>query len=228
MKGIVIKEFIGLIRGIKSILIVLFITGVSILAARSLRNSPLFMDESSNPSATALAGLSFILVIFGALFVLTLSHDIVNRDIQLQRIRLLITKTSRTSVILGKFLAVWLFWVIVSLISFVLVSFITRTFVIHELLFLWIYLAFLASICVMLSTVVINHAYSVILSVLLGLALPIFGTWSLFSSVVPIRALRYVLPYYPMSEQPVLLLVTVVEVLVFLAAAMVLFQRKDL
>lgn len=40
MKGIVIKEFVGLIRGIKSILIVLFITGISILAARSLRNSP--------------------------------------------------------------------------------------------------------------------------------------------------------------------------------------------
>lgn len=98
MKGIVIKEFVGLIRGIKSILIVLFITGISILAARSLRNSPLFMDESSNPSTTALAGLSFILVIFRALFVLTLSHDIVNRDIQLQRIRLLITKTSRPSV----------------------------------------------------------------------------------------------------------------------------------
>ncbi|PZD96741.1 hypothetical protein DNH61_05965 [Paenibacillus sambharensis] len=228
MKGIVIREFFGLMKGIKSILIILFITGISVLSARYMSNSTLFAEEANNPESTALAGLSFVLILFGALFVFTLSHDAVNRDIELQRIRLLITKTSRTSVIIGKFAAIWLFWAAVTFISFLIVSAITRTFVIHELLYLWVYLAFLASLCVLLSTLVTHRTYSVILSVLAGIAMPVIGLWSAFSPSSPVAAARYVLPYYPMAEQPVLLLITAAEAGLALAAAMMLFHRKEL
>lgn len=89
MLGIILKEYIGFIRGIKSMFLVAFISFVSIWAARFTLNNSFFQSEVGGSKNSALAGLSFILVILGALFVYILSHDIVNRDIELSRIRLL-------------------------------------------------------------------------------------------------------------------------------------------
>ncbi|WP_281882978.1 ABC transporter permease [Paenibacillus sp. YYML68] len=228
MLGIVIKEYTSLIKGIKSMLLAAFITLISIWAARFITSNALFQSEVGSAESTALAGLSFILVAFGALFVYILSHDIINRDIELQRIRLLVTKTSRRNIVLGKFLAVWLFWLSITTITFVIVSIMTKTFLIQELLLLWVFLAFHTSVVVLVSTLIVNHAYTVMTSLILGIAMPIAGVWSMFNTTAVAQVVRYGLPYYFMSDNHGWLMIAVLEALLMLVVAVKVLERKEL
>lgn len=228
MLGIILKEYFGFIRGIKSMFLVAFITFVSIWAARFTSNNSFFQSEVGGSENSALAGLSFILVILGALFVYILSHDIVNRDIELQRIRLLITKTSRKNIIIGKFLSIWFFWLSVTLVSFVAISILTNTFLIKELVLLWLFLAFHSSVSVMISSLIVNHSFTVIISLFLGLAMPVAGIWSAFNTSNAAQILRYGLPYYPLIESNFSLVISALEVIVMLTVSVIIMERREL
>src|SRR5690625_7700017 len=56
--------------------------------------------------------ISLILMVLGFLFAFAISHDLINKEIELKTIRLLITKTSSLKLMLGKFLGTLLFWIV--------------------------------------------------------------------------------------------------------------------
>ncbi|WP_341281489.1 hypothetical protein [Paenibacillus sp. FSL H8-0537] len=228
MFGIVLKEYLGLIKGVKSILVILFVTSVSILAAQYASSSTFLAEAAGGSQGTELAGLSFIFILFGALFIYILSHDIVNRDIELQRIRLLITKTSRRNVIIGKFISVFAFWASVTLITFACISISTQTFHITPLIVLWVFIAFHSGVAIMMSTIITKHSYTVLISLIGGLVIPGVGIWSLFNKTVIANILSYALPYYIAMDDYRFIALTVVEVALMLIISIIVFERKEL
>ncbi|SFF29867.1 ABC-2 type transport system permease protein [Paenibacillus algorifonticola] len=228
MFGIVLKEYLGLIKGVKSFLVILFVTSVSIWAAQYASSSTFLTEASGDSQGTELAGLSFIFILFGALFIYILSHDIVNRDIELQRIRLLITKTSRKNVIVGKFISVFSFWASVTLITFVCISISTQTFYIAPLILLWVFIAFHSGVAIMMSTIITKHSYTVLISLIGGLVIPGVGIWSLFNKSVIAKVLNYALPYYIAMDDYRFIALTVVEVAIMLIISIIVFERKEL
>src|SRR5690625_6096207 len=97
-------------------LIILFITVASYQSAvysnsnQSVINENLF--EGVDNSAAYAAVISLILMVLGFLFAFAISHDLINKEIELKTIRLLISKTSSLKLMLGKFLGTLLFWIV--------------------------------------------------------------------------------------------------------------------
>ena len=117
------REFISLFKGIKSIMIIVIFLVTSYYSAKF---SNLLMSGIELTAKEAehihTVGLLTLLFLFGQLFVMGLSHDSINRETHERTIRFLVTRTSRTSIIFGKFFGIWLFWFVCLIVSFLLIS----------------------------------------------------------------------------------------------------------
>src|SRR5690606_30902758 len=105
------REFINLFKGIKSIIVVVILLITSYYSAKFsnllMSGIELTAKEAENIHTFGLLGL---MLLFGQLFVTGLSHDSINRETHERTIRFLVTRTSRTSIIIGKFIGIWMFW----------------------------------------------------------------------------------------------------------------------
>ncbi|WP_028544665.1 hypothetical protein [Paenibacillus taiwanensis] len=70
------REFLSLFKSFKSVAIVLLFVVFAFSISNFVKSNPtLFLNENSNPYVS---GIRFLTTIFGFLFVLTLSHDVLN------------------------------------------------------------------------------------------------------------------------------------------------------
>lgn len=227
MIPIIRNEFFQTFKSFKSVAIVLFFTLTSLLTATYLANHPELLGDGGNDSAYT-SSIKFLIFFLGFLFVFAVSHDIVNRELDDQTIRLLVSKTSRFNIIAGKFLGSFLFWVCSISISFFVVTLYAKSTFFLDYLIVITVLFFITCLNVLLSTVLTRPGMTMFVGILLGILCPVLGFWAAFSNNWYLLPFKYLLPYYYVVESGVYLIVPFLLGLLFLTVAYFMFYRKDL
>ncbi|MEB2492420.1 hypothetical protein SOP93_14725 [Peribacillus frigoritolerans] len=222
------REFISLFKGIKSVIIVMMLLATSYYSAKFsdllMSGMELTAKEAENIHTV---GLLTLIVLFGQLFVMGLSHDSLNRETHERTIRFLVTRTSRTSIILGKFLGIWLFWLICLMISFLLISIFSQkidVFIFSQIMSL---LTYQIGLTILLSVLIPKPGFTMFLGIMVGLAFPIIGFWVSFTSNVWVSWMKFINPYYYLIREDYTFLVIVLFAGIMLVIANLIFKRRE-
>lgn len=222
------REFINLFKGIKSIIVVVILLITSYYSAKFsnllMSGIELTAKEAENIHTFGLLGL---MLLFGQLFVTGLSHDSINRETHERTIRFLVTRTSRTSIIIGKFIGIWMFWLICLIISFLVTSIYSLkidVFIFSQTMSL---LTYQIALTILLSVVIPKPSYTMFLGVVVGLAFPIFGFLFTFTSNVWVSWLKFFTPYYYLERDDYTFFIIILFAGIMLSIANIIFKRRD-
>jgi len=225
MVAICKREFFQLLKGVKAILIILLFLVTAYYSAKFAEPLAAIVEISTKDASVV--GLMFLILCFGQLFVTSLSHDSINREIHERTMRFLVTKTSRPSILYGKFFGIWLFWFVSLFISFLIISIITKQ--INILIFtqtmslLTLQVAFVLCLSVLIS----KPSVTMFLGIIGSIIFPILGGWLVLTTNPAISWLKYVTPYYyfDKSEYTFVVVLVLAGLLVYLAN--LVFKRRE-
>lgn len=222
------REFFSLFKGIKSIMIIAMLLGTSYYSAKfsNLLTSGIELTKREAENIHTF-GLLALILFFGQLFVMGLSHDSINRETHERTMRFLVTRTSRTSIILGKFFGIWLFWLICLTISFLLTSIFSQkidVFIFSQTISL---LAYQIALTILLSVLIPKPGFTVFLGIVVGLAFPILEFWFAFTSNVWVGWMKFITPYYYLDRDDYTFLVIALLAGIMLVIANLIFKRRE-
>lgn len=231
-------EFRYLFKGFKSLIVILMFLAATYLTAKLVNHYPMLLHSSNGAGGMPFlprqniiyfAGLRMLVVFFGFLFVMVLSHDTINRELEIQTIRLLVTKTSRTSLIIGKYLGILTFWFLVLFISFFLAVLMSKEFFAMMLVQMLSFISFAISLSLFLSLIIKKGSLSIVTALFSGFAFPIIGLWSVYSHNFIMRNIvKYLLPYFYFVYSNLLTIVPLLISWAVLGLSIYLFKRRDL
>lgn len=227
MIHIIRNEFMNSFKSFKSIAIIVFFTLTSFLTASYLSDNAQLLGELNSDSAYT-STIKFLVFFLGFLFVFSVSHDLVNRELDYNTIRLLVSKTSRFNIIIGKMLGSFIFWVCSITISFVVVSIYAKTWFYLDYVTVIAVLFFITSFNVFLSTIVTKPSITMFLGILFGILFPILGLWAAFSDKWYLLPFKYLLPYHYVVESNFYLVGPFLIGILLVATSYMVFKRKDL
>ncbi|UOQ49712.1 ABC transporter permease [Gracilibacillus caseinilyticus] len=232
MVHILWREFTDSFKSIRSILIILFLTFISYQSAVFLENNPVIVEEilaigETQGSVYTLA-ISFIVLMFGFLFAFAISHDVINKEIEMRTIRLLVNKIPRWQIVIGKFFGILLFWVVTIFISYAILTAISGEWSFLDYLTTLLFLFYVISFVLFISTIIPKTKLTMFLGILLGLFLPIMGLVSLTVEKWYMIPFKYLLPYYYVENGSALLPVPLLFGIVFLFVSILIMRRRDL
>ncbi|KJB86654.1 hypothetical protein AZ66_17580 [Paenibacillus sp. E194] len=226
MYAIAKREFLTLFKSFKSVAIVLLFCIVAFSISNFVKNNPgLMFGEESNPYVS---GIRFLVTVLGFLFVLTLSHDTINREVESQTIRFVVTKVPKTSIVFGKYLGILLFWAVCLACSFTVIFLSIGQLYVLEYIRLIVFISFAVGVNMLLSTIIPKGSYSIFASLLCGLLLPAAGMWSVFTENQASQLIKYATPYYYLIESNWKSYFPFVISILFVYVAIFIFRRKDL
>ncbi|WP_377890678.1 ABC transporter permease [Alkalihalobacillus sp. R86527] len=201
MAAICMREFISLFKSIRSIIIIAVLLGVTLGTAKLMSN---FSGELSEMGLDSpyIAGLTGLLMLAGPLFVMSLSHDTVNREAHSRTMRFLVTKISINRIVLGKFLGIMLFWSVCLFISIILLIPFAKAFYAKELIETMCYMSYFVTLALFLSSVIRKPGLSLFIGMVVSIALPLLGFWGAFTETkVVLIAFSYITPYFYISQE---------------------------
>lgn len=219
-------EFFRMFKSIKSLITIAFMVGVSYLVSDLVNQAASFFSDQELAQGHAL-GILALVMLLGPLFVFSLSHDMLNRELAGRTIRFLVTRTSRSRIVLGKFLGVLLFWLVCMLITFGVVLATVHTF---DAPTFWVCLSLLVyciALALLLSLAVPRPSYTMFLGIVIALVLPGLAIWSLASSHPAAPWIAYLTPYMYIEKGGAWIGMIWLYAAVFLTASVFLFQRRD-
>ncbi|PAK39211.1 ABC transporter permease subunit [Peribacillus simplex] len=222
------REFINLFKGIKSVMILMLLLATSYYSAKfsDLLTSGIELTAREAENIHTV-GLLILILFFGQLFVMGLSHDSLNRETHERTIRFLVTRTSRTSIILGKFLGIWLFWLICLTTSFLLTSIFSQkldVFIFTQTMSL---LTYQIGLTILLSVLIPKPGFTMFLGIMVGVAFPIIGLWVSFTSNVWVSWMKFITPYYYLIREDYSFLVIFILAGIMLVIANLIFKRRE-
>lgn len=227
------REFVDAFKSVRSILIILFMTFISYRSAILIQDnsylvSSLLEMDLGGMKIQAIV-IMFVFITLGFLFVFAVSHDVVNKELELKTIRLLVTKVSRIEIIIGKLLGVFLFWVFVISISFGLIFFITGEFDLRGYLETNVFAFYIVSLLIFISTIVTKPKMTMFLAILLGISLPILGLVADIVDKWYLLPFKYVLPYHYMDLETILLaaIVPLLIAIGYIIISVIVMERRD-
>ncbi|MDM5292012.1 hypothetical protein QUF81_01825 [Peribacillus simplex] len=221
------NEFFHSFKSFKSIIIILFFTLTSFLTASYLSNSSL-LDDQLNSGSAYTSSIKLLVFFFGFLFVFSVSHDLINRELDFQTIRLLVTKTSKFNIISGKFLGILLFWLISITISFIIISLFAHNWFMKDYFITIVFLFYIISFVTFLSTIISKPSVTMFLGILISILAPILGFWAAFSDKWFLIPFKFILPYYYVVKSNYFLIFPLLIGITFLLFSYLIFKRKDL
>lgn len=228
MLSISIREFKNLFKSIRSFIIIAIMFGVTVLAAKMLSQFDGELQELGLDNAY-MGGLLLLILILGPLFVTSLSHDIINREVHTRTVRFIVTKLSRTKIVLGKFIGVSLFWITCLTISLILIIPFSGEFYFLELIEAIIFITYFISVSLFLSSFIDKPGISMFLGIILSLAFPIVGIWAIASqSNIYIFLLSFITPYYYFGQEneAFIYFVPILSTILVLGSIMI-FRKRD-
>lgn len=229
MFAISTREFKSLFQSIRAIIIVILLFGVTVGSAKLVNQFETQLSELGLEDNAYVGGLMLLLFMAAPLFVTSLSHSLVNKDIESKTIRFLATKTSRDNIILGKFLGSILFWITCLVIAMVLIIPFSNAFYFVDLVQSIIFVSYFIGLTLFLSTIISNSSLTMFLGITVSIALPVLGIWSLLSDNVFVDAISYVTPYfYYTHESTNYTYFVAIFTLVFLVLSLIVFRRRNL
>lgn len=225
-----IHEFKNLFKSIRSVLIILLLL-VATLGSASIMDN--FSDEIQEMGLDGIyiAGLYALLVIAGPLFVLGLSHDVINKEIHSRTIRFLVTKTSRNQIVLGKFLGILAFWFFCIFISSLLLIPFSGKFYIVEIFDLVIFIGYFIALALFLSTVISKPGLTMFIGLLLSIILPVLGMWGILSPEnFILKVISLITPYYylGLENKVVTYIVLPLITALLVIGSLSILKRRDL
>ncbi|WP_208112697.1 ABC transporter permease subunit [Aureibacillus halotolerans] len=230
-------EWFQLIKSFKTIgvIVSLLLMSYGLSSLQNLASEAMMTEDLALTDVNETVMIVFLFGTFGIgfLYVFSLSHDIINRDISLQSIRFTLTKISRLSLLSGKFLGVFMFWFVCITLCLLLLTIFSGTNVLSGIIPLAIFFLYTVAATLLLSLCIPKPGMSMFVGLLLGIGAPIFAIVAQFRDD-PILTIihQYVLPYYPLLEgvtmqSPELYFIPLVWAVVFFALAFLLLNRKD-
>jgi ABC-2 type transport system permease protein len=230
MKAIVEKEFKSLFKSFKSIAVIAFFLLVCFATSKFFSSNlgMLHMLQKNNAQSVYVSSIRALVMFLGFLFVLSLSHDVMNREVENQTIRFLVTKCSRNSIIIGKFFGICLFWFICILFSFIVISLFAKQIFVFDFLQIMCFIAYAISLTILISLLIKKPSHTTFISILLGIAIPVLGLWSVSSTKVISEIVKYILPYYYILKGGYYIIVPFLLSILMLVVALAMFQRRDL
>lgn len=226
------REFIDSFKSVRSILIILFITFISYQSATFIDNNPSFINEfmenSGEEGSAYTAAIAFIVIVFGFLFVFATSHDLVNKEIELKTMRLLVTKVSRLQIMMGKFLGTFLFWIVTVSISFAILSMIAGSWFPKDYFQSLIFLFYITSFVLLISTVITKTKLTMFLGILIGITLPIVALIAAVSDKWYLVPFNYILPYKYLEGSVGMMLIPLAIGTVYFLISVFIMHRRDL
>lgn len=232
MYTILKKEFFSSFKSIRAILIVLFITIISYQSALFFSGdnplTVLLLEEGAVENEIYTVVIALIIMIFGFLFVFAISHDVVNKELELKTIRLLVTKVSRLEIVLGKMLGMFFFWLVVVSVSFLIITAISHTWQWRDYIQVLIFMFYIINFVLLISTCITSTKLTMFLGIILGLTIPIMALISLLSEKWYITTVSYLLPYAYLEGSLWKMLIPFTMGLLFCAIALFVMERRDL
>ncbi|MDX8045363.1 hypothetical protein SH601_05110 [Gracilibacillus sp. S3-1-1] len=223
------REFFESFKGVKSIIIIAIFLMTAYFSTK-FSDWLLFMNIDFTSQETELIhtfAISVLILVFGMLFTMGLSHDVMNREIHERTVRFLVTRTSRVSIIMGKFLGVVLFWFTCLLTSFLIISIFAHQFDVITFLQSLSLLVYYCACTLLLSVLISKPGFSMFLSMIIGIAFPIFNGWVFFTTNAWISWLKYLLPFYYVNDQDYRFMVIFLLAGVLLFIALKVFKRRE-
>ncbi|MFO6497570.1 MULTISPECIES: ABC transporter permease [Bacillus] len=229
MWTICLNECKSLFKSVKSLIMIVLIFWVSYKVADLIKSAPTEavreMGLGENPYE---AGISVIVFLFGFLLVSGLSHDMISREVHSRTIRFLVTKTSHSKIILGKFLGVLLFWFLCITVSFILVMMVSKSFLGLGAVECMAFLAAAIALNLLFSVIFSKPGMTMFFAVVFSLLFPAVSYWAINSQNAMISWFQYVTPYYYSDLGGCFSLINLVYAAVALSGAIVILKRRDL
>ena len=220
-------EFWQLMKSVKSIIIIILLLLSSYYVAKNGQLLAGFFQLNTEESSKIYTiGISFLLIAFGQLFVVALSHDVINREGASRTMRFLITRTSHERIFFGKFFGVVAFWGVCLTISFIVITFFAKSFdslVFSQLICL---LIFYIALVFALSVVITRPMMSMFLGIVIGLALPIFYLY-IEATEKWWSFLKYISPIHYLVKDDWSIFILLVEGMLIIIATLWLFKRRE-
>lgn len=223
MLSIARNELLKNLKSIKSILVILIFAALSFLVSKALKG---FMNGNLEGLYSTLKILVFIL---GYLFVSIISHDAINREVEMQTIRLIITKISKRKFIIGKFIGILFFWIICILISFTIISISAKTFNIVNFSLLISCIFYYIGVTIFLSTIIDRTTISNFLGLFISIVLPAGGLYITTTTNV-FKFLKWIFPYayIEFSQKNNLYIAGPIVIgMIFLIVSLIILDKKD-
>ncbi|MFK9092689.1 ABC transporter permease [Bacillus salipaludis] len=222
------REFLNLFKGVKSFIVIAILLVTSYYSAKFanvlMSGVELSSKEAENIHTVGLLGL---LLLLGQLFIAGLSHDTINRETQERTMRFLVTRTSRTSILVGKFFGIWLFWISCITISFLLISIFAQKidiFIFSQTISL---VTCQISFTILLSVLIPRPGITMFLGVVTGLVFPILGFYLVYTSNVWVKWVKFITPYYYLEREDFTFLVIFLLAGIMIFFASFIFNRRE-
>lgn len=168
--------------------------------------------------------IKLAVMLLGYLFASILSHSSINRETERKSVRLVISKISRTEYVTGKFLANVMFWVICFVLIYGCLFLKYKVFDVGELITNTVMMIYYNSITILLSVLVKRGAASNFLGLVVGIALPFAGLYTMAKN----SFLRFLFPYSYIVKLDWNTLMPIIFSAIFVGTAIAVFKRMDL
>ena len=222
MWAITKREFWNLIKSVRALIIILLFSAGSIWVTNSLSKVSGQLDVEEY-----YASLRLLVLIFGFLFATILSHSCFNGEVETKTIRLLLTKVSKTSIVIGKMLGASLFWLVCLTGSFIFISAVGKVFHPSELFIAFSTMAYFNSIILLVSVVTAKPSRSNFVGLIFALLLPGLGLYATLTATSPLHFLQYFFPYFYLLQGVEFMGVTMIFSTLITCVAVLLVKGRD-
>lgn len=227
MVALWVREFTYLCKGIKAVVLLTLFVGFTYMIASLGDYLPFLMSDTKSSSSLS-GGLRFLILFFGFIFVTMVSHDTINKEIETQTIRFLVTKSSRFSIVLGKFLGILSFWILVTTCSYIPAVIKAQHIDFYDYIKLIQYLCVMVSVTILLSSVIKKPFYSLLFGLCFGVVYPVVGMVSMIKDGFFWDQVRYISLFNYIQDASGGLYVPFIASAVMVILSIVVFQRRDL
>jgi ABC-2 type transport system permease protein len=224
------QEFKSLFKSVRSVIIIILLLGVTLGTATLLGKFEAEIQEVGL-GGIYVAGLFALLMISGPLFVIGLSHDVINKETHSRTMRFLVTKATRQSIVLGKFMGIWLFWLTCLIIPILLLIPFAKTFYYMELISLVIFMSYFIALALFLSCLINKPALTLFIGIVLSIIFPIIGFWGILSPENNyLNVINFIAPYYYLTEDSGILgyIMLPLFTLLLVVGSLFILKRRDL
>ncbi len=218
------NEFLNLIKSVKAVIVIL----VFVLFSFYISNFLIKSSHLNTGKAAAYSSLRLLVFVLGYLFASILSHNTINREIEQRTGRLIVTKISRKSFLLGKFIGNLMFWFVSITVSYILISIMSNQQD-GEVYFMTLStMIYFVGLVLLLSTAVNKTSMSNFLGVFLGIAIPGIGIWITLDEKHILGFTKYIFPYFYILKGGAFMLIPDLIAIIWVIIALIIIKRKEL
>lgn len=193
MQAIFKRELKSSIFTVKSVVILLFFLMISYWISKYSSTINQFSGDKNSIISVIYGSIETFGVIFGFM----MFSGTIAKSVENESIRYIIPYTTRTKLIMGKYLAMNVYFLILLCLMMPVVVIVrgVNGFPILELIQAIIFFGYITSIILFLSVITRRERTANFIGIILGFIIPILGLYSTVSKNIVIRTISWLLPY---------------------------------